>query len=76
MVVYVLLLENSKYYIGYSEEYIFRLKKHFKNQGSLWTKKYPPIGVLEIIQGDKKIEKKTTLKYMRKYGWENVRGGA
>ena len=74
--VYVLELENSKYYIGYSNNVNERLYKHFYKNGSEWTKKYKPIKLLECVMGDKIVEKSKTLEYMTKYGWENVRGAS
>jgi len=45
--------------------------------GSLWTIKYKPQKVLEIIPNcDNFDEDKYTLKYMEQYGINNVRGGA
>ena len=41
--IYVLELENKKYYIGKTTNPIYRLGKHFNNSGSEWTKKYKPI---------------------------------
>lgn len=72
--VYVLLLEEKKYYVGYSEQLETRLLSHFQNDGSVWTKKYKPIEVLEISRGGKDIEEQKTLEMMRKHGWQNVRG--
>ena len=74
--VYVLELENLKYYIGYSDNINQRLYKHFNKNGSEWTKKYKPVKLLECIVGDKTVENSKTLEYMAKYGWENVRGAS
>jgi cellular nucleic acid-binding protein len=74
--IYVLKLQNNKYYVGKSTNPNFRLEQHFNSNGSVWTKKYTPINVLEIIQNcDIFDEDKYTLKYMEKYGINNVRGG-
>jgi predicted GIY-YIG superfamily endonuclease len=75
--IYILELENNKYYIGKTTNPNFRLEQHFNNCGSLWTQKYKPIKVLEIIDNcDDYDEDKYTLKYMQKYGVNNVRGGS
>ena len=37
-------------------------------------KKYKPIKVIELIEGDELDEEKYTLKYMEKYGINNVLG--
>jgi predicted GIY-YIG superfamily endonuclease len=74
--VYALELENSKYYIGFSDNVNVRLKKHFSGEGSAWTKMHKPIKVIECVIGDKSLERIKTLEYMSKFGWENVRGAA
>jgi hypothetical protein len=43
--------------------------------GSSWTKLHKPIEVVERFVGGKDNEREKTLEYMRKYGWENIRGG-
>lgn len=54
-----------------------RLESHFISNGSSWTKKYIPIKVIELIPDcDDYDEDKYTLKYMQKYGINNVRGGS
>ncbi len=74
--IYILELENKKYYIGKTENPDFRIDNHFSANGSSWTKKYKPIKVIEIIPNcDNFDEDKYTLKYMEKYGIINVRGG-
>ncbi|MDD9878862.1 MAG: GIY-YIG nuclease family protein [Magnetovibrio sp.] len=75
--IYVLQLVNNKYYIGKTNNPRFRLKNHFTSNGSAWTKKYKPLKVLEVKSGcDTYDEDKYTLKYMEKYGIDNVRGGS
>lgn len=75
--VYVLELENNKYYVGRTTNPYFRIEKHFNSNGSTWTKKYKPIKILEIISDcDNYDEEKYTMKYMEKYGINNVRGGS
>lgn len=74
--IYILELENKKYYIGKTRNPDFRLNQHFNVNGSVWTKKYKPKKVLEIIPNcDNFDEDKYTLKYMEQYGINNVRGG-
>ena len=75
MSVYILKLKSEKYYIGYSDSHISdRINKHFTGRGSSWTKLYRPIQIIKTIDGSKDLEKEYTLIYMRKYGWQNVRG--
>ena len=72
--IYVLELENGKYYVGYSLLYKHRIQKHFDGDGSSWTRLHKPVKVVEILEGTKDTEREVTLRYMRTHGWENVRG--
>jgi hypothetical protein len=75
--IYVLELENNKYYVGKTDNPQFRLESHFNSNGAAWTKKYKPIKILELKSNcDDYDEDKYTLKYMEKYGINNVRGGS
>ena len=75
--IYILQLEQEKYYVGKTTNPSFRLEKHFTSSGSSWTKKYKPKSVLEIISDcDDYDEDKYTIKYMEKFGIMNVRGGS
>lgn len=81
--IYALLLEDNKYYIGQTKDLEQRMSFHNKGkQGSEWTKKFKPIRVIETIKTNcnnieeaMAIENATTISYMKKYGWRNVRGG-
>jgi len=73
----VLELDGNKYYVGKTTNPDFRLETHFDVGGSAWTIKYKPIKLIELITGcDNFDEDKYTLKYMEKYGIDNVRGGS
>ena len=75
--IYILELEQSKYYIGKTKNPNFRLEQHINNNGSAWTKKYKPISILKILPNcDDYDEDKYTIKFMEKYGVNNVRGGS
>ncbi len=75
--IYILQLENNKYYIGKTNKPDIRIEQHCNDYGSAWTRKYKPIKVIEIIPHcDIFDEDKYTLKYMEKYGINNVRGGS
>ena len=74
--IYALQLQEGKYYVGKTNNPQFRLDAHFNSNGSSWTKKYKPIKLFELIPNcDNFDEDKYTLKYMEKYGINNVRGG-
>ena len=65
--IYILQLEDNKYYIGKTTQPEIRLESHFNSNGSSWTKKYKPIKVIEIMSDcDDFDEDKYTLKYMQK----------
>ena len=75
--IYILLLEQDKYYIGKTNQPSVRLKNHFQSTGSSWTKKYMPIDIITVIPNcDDYDEDKYTIQYMKKYGINNVRGGS
>lgn len=75
--IYTLELENNKYFVGKTTNPNFRFETHFDYKGNEWTTKYKPIKLIELIEGcDNFDEDKYTLKYMSKYGIDNVRGGS
>ncbi len=75
--IYILELENNKYYIGKSNIPDIRIENHLNSNGSEYTKVYKPLRLIEIINDcDDFDEDKYTLQYMDKYGVNNVRGGS
>jgi len=75
--IYILQLENGKYYVGKTNNPSFRLESHFNSTGSAWTKLYKPIKLVELIPNcDDYDEDKYTRIFMDKYGIDNVRGGS
>jgi hypothetical protein len=78
LIIYVLELENGKYYVGKSRNPDFRFLQHMGSidGGSEWTKIHPPISIIEKIHNASHYdENKYTLIYMEMYGIDNVRGG-
>ncbi len=75
--VYILKLQGGKYYVGSTENVEQRLEEHFNGLGSEWTSTYRPVKLLKVYQNCS-LDDETyhTLRYMRQYGKENVRGGA
>ena len=75
--IYILELVNNKFYVGKTSKLVCeRFTEHKSGKGSLWTKLYPPIRILKIIDnGDNFDEDKYTKLYMSMYGIDNVRGG-
>src|SRR5438876_1016649 len=77
--IYVLELENGKYYIGktHNPQVLCRIDQHFNYNGSGWTQKYKPLRLVEVNNNcDNYDEDKYTLKYMSQHGIDNVRGGS
>lgn len=75
--VYVLELEDNRYYVGRTSNFIQRMNEHFTENGALYTKKYKPIKIKEVVEEKTCYdERDKTLEYMETYGWENVRGYA
>jgi hypothetical protein len=77
ILIYILQLNENKYYVGKTNFPHFRLCQHFSGEGSCWTNKYNPIKVLELIKDcDDYDEDKYVKITMGKYGIDNVRGGS
>jgi hypothetical protein len=75
--IYILQLQQGKYYVGKTNNPRYRFESHFCERGSAWTTKYKPIQVVELIPDcDDYDEDKYTRIYMDKYGMDNVRGGS
>jgi predicted GIY-YIG superfamily endonuclease len=73
--IYVLKLIEDRYYIGRTSNIVRRIQEHFSSNGSVYTKKYKPIKVIEIEEElGSDDERNKTLLYMKKYGYEKVRG--
>lgn len=76
-VLYVLQCEDDKWYIGKTCDFKARMEEHFSQEGaSEWTRQHRPIRCIATyrVESDSD-ERNLTLRYMRQYGIENVRGG-
>jgi cellular nucleic acid-binding protein len=74
--IYILKLQNGKYYVGKTDNLEKRKQQHMNGTASKWTKKYKPISVEKIIPNASDFdEDKYTKEYMHKFGIDNVRGG-
>lgn len=76
MIIYTLILQDGRYYVGKTTNLTRRFKQHRDGKGSSWTTKYPPIGITSSYSGDGFDEEKQTLIMMHRFGIENVRGGS
>jgi predicted GIY-YIG superfamily endonuclease len=74
--VYVLELVTGHYYVGFTQNLKRRICQHFEGRGSCWTKEYAPVRLLEVYKNVPfTMENKVTEDYLRRYGWQLVRGG-
>jgi predicted GIY-YIG superfamily endonuclease len=82
--LYVLKLEQGKYYVGVTARNVSKRVEEHKHgfMGAKWTKKYKPVKILDkkdlglmTFEKAEKYETRVTIKYMDKYGVNNVRGG-
>jgi len=48
--IYILRLEQNKYYIGKTKDLFTRFDAHKKGIASYWTRKYKPIFVERVIE--------------------------
>lgn len=73
--IYVLHLIEDRYYVGRTGNILRRIEEHFTLGGSIYTKQFKPIKVIEVTEEltpeDERIK---TIEIMEKYGWEKVRG--
>jgi hypothetical protein len=75
--IYILLLENDKIYIGRTSNFERRYDEHINGKGSWWTQKHKPVKILDKYICSNSFEEDTFVKiYMGEYGIENVRGGS
>lgn len=75
--LYVLQLEDDKWYVGKTDDVSKRFEQHLNGKGSAWTKEYSPTRIVEQRPVTSiHDETNTTLDLMKKYGIDNVRGGA
>jgi hypothetical protein len=75
--IYILKLEDGKYYIGKSANVERRFADHMSGNGSAWTRKHPPIEIEKVIKNISNFdEDKFTKEYMAIHGINNVRGGS
>ena len=75
--IYILRLEDNKYYVGKTNNIKKRIKQHKESYGSSWTKKYKFIEMIDVIETNEHfLEDMYVKKYMNRYGINNGRGGS
>jgi hypothetical protein len=77
-ILYVLLCEHGKRYVGITHNLNIRLSQHYDGSGAKWTRLYKPLSVERIIYPatENDIENRITRELMEIYGKDNVRGGS
>lgn len=81
--IYILRLENENFYVGQAIDVEKRLIQHLKGKlSSDWTKMHKPIDIYKQkktgfnkVEDAIKLENLTTIWCMKRFGWQNVRGG-
>jgi len=74
--LYILKLENDKWFIGKSANVEKRYEQHLNGEGDTFTQLHKPVSLelsRDLISDTDQDE--TVREYMRKYEKENVRGG-
>ncbi len=73
----MLQLVSSKFYVGKTQNIVRRFEEHLEGKASKWTSKYQALSIVKLVEDEEDDfqEIRLTLKYMMKYGIENVRGG-
>lgn len=75
--IYLLILEQNKYYVGYTDNFLKRFEEHKNGNGSVWTSVYKPISFnIKSCSQERYIwgEAELFFETVMKYGIENVRG--
>lgn len=76
LIIYVLELEEGKYYVGTTKNINRRLEEHKTGIGSEWTKKYHFVKCLYTREANSEFDEDHEVKKMMKiHGVDNVRGG-
>ena len=80
--VYILYLEDEKWYVGLTHDVDRRFQEHCDGRGAEWTRIHKPIEIVNRWQTSvhkraegEDIENKTTVEMMKVFGRQNVRGG-
>ena len=75
MIIYVLRLQDNRYYIEKTADPITRYQAHQLGIVCEWTKKYPPLQIEKVIPNAHDVDA-VVQEYIRNHGIDNVRGGS
>lgn len=82
IMLYALRLEMGHIYVGMTRDVDKRYKHHCKGKGSMWTRQYRPLEIIETRETGTnddseagRLEDAMTIEYAKKFGTELVRGG-
>ena len=70
--IFVLELENNKWWIGSSKNPSTTIAQHREGKGNIWTRENKVVKVQEIIEDGDLTE--VMIRYITNYGWKCVRG--
>lgn len=78
MLIYVIACRDDKFYVGKTNKPLgVRYNEHKYGRGSWFTKKYKPMYVYRHFETDNDLDEDfETMRMMKEYGIENVRGGS
>jgi predicted GIY-YIG superfamily endonuclease len=76
--IYVILLENDKYYVGSTNQSVDeRFKQHEQGGASAWTRLHSPISIHKTQESSSMFDEDRMVKEcMAEFGIDNVRGGS
>ncbi len=79
IIIYILELEDGKYYVGQTNKLEQRQKEHFSGEGANFTRKFKPRKLIRTFKTGTHNNKKAplyeifiTLLVVNHYGWQNV----
>lgn len=73
--IYVLKLEDDRYYIGKTNDVGRRFIQHLNGEGSKWTQVYKPVSIVDTRESRHDLDEEMhTLEWMSKKGVDAVRG--
>ena len=75
--IYILQLEDGKFYVGKTNHTMQRFNQHNDGKGAKWTKKYPMVDIYDFHRDMRDSdENRITMQMIRQFGAANVRGGS